>query len=431
MFGLGSRKRNSILQSVKGDGVQEFAHLILVVALLCGSAFFSSSETALFSLSRIEKARLEKTNPKWFRWVMFHLKHPRQVLGAILIGNLFVNTLAASIVTLLAIQWLGHAWVGLVLAIFTCVLILLGEILPKVLAVRNNESIALLNSIPLAIFSVCVSPILKIIRWVSDGIVSKISRDKSGAAEGFSEEELQALVKIGEEEGILDREERRMIQKIFDFGERQVKEIMTPRVKVQGFDVEEPVATHLDLIREHHFTRFLVYQASLDNVLGFVGAQDYVLSDHQDLNLLMKQPLFIPETKRVDDLLAEFRTKKQDFAVCVDEFGGTAGIVTLEDILEEVFGEFYDEYSEVENPIRPFGFQEYLVEAKIPLKQINEELHLNLKSESASTLGGLILEKLGEVPEKGRRLELEGCEVRVLEVLRRRSIQTVVMKVLQ
>lgn len=410
--------------------MNEWMPIVSLAGLLTLSAFFSSSETALFSLSRIEKSRLLKARPRAYRWVAFHLEHPRRVLGTILLGNLFVNTLATAIATLLALKWYGPAGVAPVLGVFTLMLILFGEIFPKILAVRQNESVAIINSIPLAVFSWILTPALRLIRWVSDWILGHMIKDKPISVETISGEELQAMVKVGEEEGILDRQERKMIQKIFEMGARPVREIMTPRVRVYGLDVEDPVEKHFELIRMHHHTRFPVCKGSLDNILGVISVQDYVLSPTRDLAGLIKQPLFVPEAKRVDDLLAEFRSKKIGFAVCVDEFGGTAGIVTLEDILEEVFGEFYDEYAVVENPVRPYGYNEYLVEAKMTLADLNEQFHLKLESEEATTLGGLVLERLGEVPEKGRELALPGCEVRVHEVIRQRYIRSAILKVL-
>ncbi len=403
--------------------------LLSLAGLLALSAFFSSSETALFSLSRIEKSRLQKARPKAYRWIAFHLDHPRKVLGTILLGNLFVNTLATSIATLLALKWFGPAGIAPTLAVFTLLLILFGEIFPKILAVRENELIALINSIPLAVFAWLMTPVLNGVRGVSDWFITRMVKEKSSSSETISGEELQAMVKVGEEEGILDHQERKMIQKIFEMGARPVREIMTPRVRVYGLDVEDSVEKHFELIRQHHHTRFPVCKGSMDNILGVLSVQDYVLSEARDLTGLIKQPIFVPEAKRVDDLLAEFRSKKQDFAVCVDEFGGTAGIVTLEDILEEVFGEFYDEYAVVENPVRPYGYHEYLIEAKMPLSALNEEFHLRLEAEEATTLGGLILERLGAVPEKGKELKLSGCEVRVHEVIRQRYIRSVILRV--
>lgn len=396
--------------------------------LLVLSALFSAAETALFSLSKMERRRLKESHPKLSPWVFFHLEHPRQALAAVLIGNLFVNVLATALVTLLALEFLGRDWSGVLVAAFSVILILFCEIIPKVWAVHKNETLSLAFAVPLRIFSTVIYPVRRVTRWVTDWILKMIIKEKREISESISAEELRALVKIGEEEGLLDRQERHMIQKIFRMGEQHVKDIMTPRVEVRGLDVEDPSSQHLALMKAYHHRHFPVYKGSLDNVLGVISVQDYMLSDKKDLTGLLKQPLFVPETKRIDDLLSELRNQKQTFAVCVDEYGGTAGIVTLEDILEEIFGEFYDEYAQVENPIHAAGPHEYSVEAKIPLAAFNEHFSLELEAREASTLGGFILERLGTVPKKGDVLKLPECEIRVQEVLRQRSIRSVLVK---
>lgn len=404
-------------------------HFLVIIILMLLSIFFSAIETALFSLSRIDRNRIQKYHSSLAKWVLYHLKHPRQALSTIVIGNLIVNVLATTIVTLWADEIWGVQGISLALAVFSVILILFGEMIPKIVAVRRNESISLAGAFPLFLISWVLFPIWKVTRLASDWILGKIMKERPESIETISEDELKAMVKVGEEEGILDREERRMIQKIFDLGEHPVREIMTPRVQVLGLDMEDSVEKHLQVIRSHHHTQLPVYKGTIDNIQGVIFAQEYVLNRSVDITTLLSQPLFVPQTKRIDDLLGEFRSKKQNFAVCVDEFGGTAGIVTLEDILEEVFGEFYDEYAKVENPIRPYGYHEYLVEAKIPLSELNEKLGLQLEAKEASTLGGFILEQLEEVPEKGSALQVGGCEIRIQEVIRQRYIRSVLVKV--
>ncbi|MSR77559.1 MAG: HlyC/CorC family transporter [Candidatus Omnitrophica bacterium] len=396
--------------------------------LLLLAAFFAAIETALFSLSRIDRNRLQKNHPRWAPWVLRHLEHPRQALTSILIGTLFVQILSTSIVTLMAVEIFGSGGIGPLLTLFTLVFIIFGEILPKIVAVRNNELVSLWLSIPLTIFSFLIFPLRKLTRLISDRILSHLIKEKIESIETISEDELKALVKVGEEEGILDRQERHMIQKIFDLGERQVRDIMTPRIDVRGIDIEDSVEKHLQLIKQHHHTEFPVCKGSLDNILGVISVQDYVLSETKEALSMLRQPLFVPEIKRIDDVLAEFRNQKHHFAVCVDEYGGTSGIVTLEDILEEVFGEFYDEYEKVENPIRPYGFHEFLVEAKIPISEFNEKLNLHLEAKEATTLGGYILEHLEEVPEKGKNIHLPECSIRIHEVIRQRRILSVIVR---
>jgi len=345
---------------------------------------------------------------------------------------MFVNILASSIATLIALEYFGVGGVSAVLAVFTVLLILVGEILPKVIAVRINETFSLVTAVPLRLFSILFFPLRIVAQKITDQVLSWIpSKKKFESVEQISQEDLKALIKIGEREGVLDGEERHMMQKLFELGERPVKDIMTPRVDLKVLDFEDSREEHIEIIRKYHKTRFPVYQESRDNILGVVSAQEYVLHPELKTEELIKQPLFIPETKRIDDLLAEFRTKNEDFAICVDEYGGTAGVVTMEDILEEIFGEFYDEYAEVENPIRPYGPKEYLVEAKIPLSEFNEYFRCNLKAEEASTLGGFIFERLGEIPAPGKVVGLKNIEIRIHQVIRKRRLHRVVVKVIE
>ncbi len=398
---------------------------LLVLFILSG--FFSGSETALFSLSKLDKRRLAEKYPRMTHWVNQQIEHPRRTLLTILIGNHGVNTLATAVATLMTLEFLGKQWLSAALSLFTLFLILFCEIFPKIIAVRKNIFISVLIAPPLRIFSIILYPVRRVLRLATDWILKVIIPDKREHPDKISEEELKTLVKIGEEEGVLDRDERRMLQKLLMLGERPVKDIMTPRIDLAALNIADPAAKHIEMFRRYHFSQFPVYQNTTDNILGVVAVQDYMLSADQNLQALLKQPLFVPETKRIDDLLSDFLKKDQSHAVCVDEYGGTAGIVTLEDILEEIFGEFYDEYAKPENPVRPYGRNEHLVEAKISLADFNEYFSTHLESEESATLAGFILEKMGEVPEKGKLLDLRECEFRINDVIRNR-IKSVIVR---
>lgn len=402
-------------------------HSILLLGLFIFSAFFSASETAIFSLSQIERRRLIERHPHLSYWVVYHLDHPRRILITILIGNLLVNTLSAAIAALIGMKLWGVHSLGFVMVMYTLILIIFSEIIPKVLAVQKNEWIAMLCSFPLHLLAILIYPIRILTRWVTDRILSFLIHEKKDHLDEISPDELKALVKIGEEEGVLDSQERHMIQKLFELGERPVKAIMTPRIDLIGLNIEDSMDKHTEVMKGSHFSHLPVYQGSLDHIIGVISAQDYVLNLPADIRSFMFMPFFVPVSKRIDDLLEEFRKKNQSYAICVDEYGGTAGIVTLEDILEEIFGEYYDEYAKVEQPIRSLGKREFIVEAKLPLSEFNEFFSTRLKSHEATTLGGFILEKLGEVPEKGKQLEVEGLEIRIHDVIRQR-IRSVIVR---
>ena len=404
-------------------------HLIVLGLLFVFSFFFSASETALFSLSKLDKRKLKEQHPHFSKLIFEHLQSPRKTLGTVLIGNLAVNSLATATVTLVALELFGNARLGMIMTAFTAFLIIFCEMFPKILAVRSRVKMALWVSLPLKFFAALFAPFRILMRFATDRILSFLVHEKIDQSDMISEKELKVLVKIGEEEGVLGGQERHMIQKLLALGERPVKDIMTPRTDVIGLDIEEPSEKHEGLIRKFHFTRLPIFQGSLDHILGVVDSQNYLLQEPRpDVKQVMQEPLFIPESKRIDDLLETFRRKNERFAVCVDEFGGTAGVVTQEDILEEIFGEFYDEYAKVENPIRRLGEDLYLVEGKVSLSEFNVFFSARLEVEDATTLGGYLFEKMGIVPVKGAVLNTEHFDFVVQDMVRQRIHQIMVRR---
>ncbi len=404
-------------------------HLVILGVLFLFSFFFSAAETALFSLSKLDKRKLKEQYPHLSKWIFEQLQAPRKTLGTVLMGNLAVNSLATATVTLVVLKLFGDARLGMIMAAFTIFLIVFCEMLPKILAVRSRVKMALLVSLPLKFFAVLFAPFRVLMRFVTDRILSFLVHEKIDQSDMISEKELKVLVKIGEEEGVLGGQERHMIQKLLELGERPVKDIMTPRTDLVGLDIEEPSQKHEELIRKFHFTRLPVFQGSLDHILGVVESQNYLLQEPlPDVKQVMAMPLFVPESKRIDDLLETFRSKNERFAVCVDEFGGTAGVVTQEDILEEIFGEFYDEYSKIENPIRRLGEDLYLVEGKVSLAEFNDSFSAHLVAEEAATLGGYLFEKMGVVPVKGAVLNTEQFDFVIQDMIRQRIHQVTVRR---
>lgn len=403
-----------------------FFHLFLLGLLLLLAAFFAGTETALFSLTRIERRRLSERHPHLGKIVDDLLTHPRRAIVTLLIGNNIVHISASAIVTLMALEFLGPRGVALVIAGFTVLLIFFGEVLPKIFAVRNNEPLALATSPFLEIISAILLPLRWLVQWASDGVLGFLVPGKKESPQLISAQELKLLVKIGEEEGILDREERRMIQKIFELGERPVRSIMTPRTDLAALRLADPWEKQVEAMQQFHFSYFPVYQESLDQIAGVISTQEVILSCERDLAKFLKPVIYVPELKRIDELLRDFQKTGDRFAVCVDEFGGTAGVVTLEDILEEIFGEFYDEYATPEQPIRELGMGEYLVDAKIHLSQFNEFFRTRLRAEEVETLSGFILQKMGRVPRKNDVLELPNFAFRIHDMARQRIVKVIV-----
>ena len=408
--------------------IEFLSHATVLMILLALSAFFSGSESALFSLSQIERRRIAQKHPVISKTVETLLTTPRRTLITILIGNMLVNTMAVVVVTLAAIQTFGERGVSATICVFTVILVIASEITPKVFAVRNNVLFAELTAVILNAFAILLFPIRYIVRRVSDFVLSLLVRDMKGQSDLMSENELKALVKIGEEEGVIRKEEEKMIRRLIDLGKRPVRQIMTPRPDLIAFDIQDGREKLVALIKKSHFTYVPVYDGALDNLLGVIPTHDFMLDAQNRLRELIVTPDFVPETKLIDELLEEFRAKGKGFAVCVDEYGSTAGLVTMEDILEEIFGEFYDEYSKEESAIKRLGHDEFLALGKISLHDVNEALGLSLSSESSETLSGWILEELGRIPKLNESFTYEGTHFQVAEVSKHRIQKVMIRK---
>lgn len=405
-----------------------FHTLILLIVLLILSAFFSGSEAALFSLSKLEKRRLQTQHPVIWKTVTKLLDRPRRTLITILIGNMVVNTAASALVTLVAVRTFGPESVGWVIAAFTLILVMTGELTPKVLTVRYNERFTLISAIPIDLLARVLLPARWLVRRIADRFLSFLIHEKRKDQDLVSETELKALVRIGEEEGALRAEEGKMIERLIGLGSRMVREIMTPRPDLVAFDIQEGRDKFIQLIQQFHFSYLPVYEKSLDHLLGVISTQEVMLDTQNRLRELIVPPDYVPETKLADELLQEFQTQGKHFAICVDEYGAVAGVVTLEDILEEVFGEFYDEYASVDPLIQSLGGGRFIVHGKTPLHQLNEALRVSLESQTSETLNGWLLERMGRIPKPEEHIHFEHLEFRIRETHRQRILKVEILK---
>lgn len=402
---------------------QVIGQFLLLFFLLILSAFFSGAEAAIFSLSKLEKRRLQTQHPSIWETISRLLEKPRRTLITILIGNMVVNTMASALATMLAVRWFGDVGVAWTICIFSFILVMVGELTPKIFAVRHDEWFSRMSARPLDILARVLFPIRWLVRRVADLFLSFLVKDQGKEVDLMSENELKALVRIGEEEGALKAEEGQMIQRLFGLGERIAREIMTPRTDLVAFDIEQGRDKLIELVRKSHFSYLPVYEKSLDNLLGVISTQEFVLDTQNRFRELIVPSEYVPETKHVDELLEDFRSQGRKFAICVDEYGSVSGLITLEDILEEVFGEFYDEYSKEETLIKALGHDRFLVHAKIGLHELGQELEIHLKSETSETLNGWLLEQMGRIPKLNESYRFESFEFIIREVFRRRIIK--------
>jgi len=411
------------------DDAQLWAEVIIFLILLFLSAFFSGSEAAFFSLSRADLENLRKKSGE--RGTFFKLlEHPKRLLITILTGNTIVNIAAASLsavmVRELCVRTHFPQGVGLILqiAVVSFLILLFGEITPKYIALKNASEISQRVSAPIRAFQLVVMPVVALFSSITNLVSTVLGIATKRLF--ISEDEIKTLVEVGQEHGDLEAEEKEMITSIFEFGETAIHEVMVPRIDMVAVEEGTPIEEVVSLIREQGHSRIPVYRERIDNIIGILYAKDLLahMGRHEDESLaaLVRDALFVPESKKIDEMLREFQREKVHMAIVVDEYGGTAGLVTMEDILEEIVGEIQDEY-DTELPLwqkSPDGTIE--VEAKISLDELNEIMGEEAfpTSEDYETLGGLIFQSTGNVPEPGVTLEYGNYILVVKDVSNRR-----------
>jgi CBS domain containing-hemolysin-like protein len=387
---------------------KDLAFLLLFLLSLALCAFFAASETALVSLSRLDLQRLREKGDRRGAIIRELKSHTSRLLATILIGqNLFVSA-ASALATLLATAWLGEVYgVPAAILLSTVIFFVFAEMTPKAIAAASPVSIARVVAVPMAWTMRLLSPIVKVL----GGLASRILRlfGISETAKALTEDEMKSLFNLGADEGVIHGEERRLLHKVLEFGDKTVRDIMVPRTKV----VALPETARFDDVRlvlhEHKLSRLPVYRGSLDNVVGILHAKDlFDLSDEEErsfsLDRYLDPPFLVPEFKRAEDLFREMRRRRTHMAVVVDEHGGTAGIATIEDAIEELLGPIQDEFDEEETPgFVAAGERTYLLEGSFRLDDIEEQFGLSFPRDQAETIAGHLMLRFGRIPRKGER----------------------------
>lgn len=390
--------------------------LACLVCLLAVSAFFSSSETALFSLDPHEVERVGTRNPRAGQLVRRLLSRPTQLLSTILIGNTIVNVVA-SVVAFAALEQLFPRF-GEVIAIplMTVLLLILGEITPKRIAMRYPVQMSAAYAATLAALNTILAPA----RALLDAVTNWIDEYVEHAPLPLTDDEFRTAVSISEEEGVLDEEERTMVDGIIRLEDIQASDVMTPRVDIVGLDLDESAAKYLDIAR-HAKVHFLpIYRRTRDDVEGFLDVLKYLLSPSHNLDECRVPVSYIPETASLDTLLTKFQREGLRVAIVADEYGGTAGLITLGDIIEEIVEDVENEYRVDHSTIAPLGADRWLIEASTSLEEINYELDLELEAEGADRISGWVIAQAEEIPKPGQIVEAQKCRVRVQRVRKNR-----------
>ncbi|HNQ35151.1 MAG TPA: hemolysin family protein [bacterium] len=411
-----------------------FAIIVLVILLLF-SAYFSAAETALTSLGKLKvKALIEKEGRR-AEVLNLWLKEPSRYLTTILVANNIVNIVAASLSTYLAIENVPEQYdtlaTGIATFCITLLILVMGEIVPKTFARQNSDRLALFFFPSMLSITYLIHPVVQFFVSFSDKIIRLLGGHLAPQATHISTEELQTLIDIGEEEGALAAEEREMLTSVIEFRETEVSEVMTPRVTISALPEDASIGDALALMVKDKHSRLPIYRDSMDEIVGVVDSRQvlgYISEGERNLLVrqVMRPPFFVPEMMRVSELLKEFKRRKLHLAIVIDEYGGTAGLVTLEDLLEEIVGEIQDEYEVESSEYQTLAENTYLANAKMEIEKANQLLKLDIEDDdTAETLAGFVLNRLGHIPQKGEQVRyhnflftVEQADERTVNLLR-------------
>ena len=340
------------------------------------------------------------------------------LLSSILVGNNIVNIAATSVSTSLFINIFGDGGVAIATAVMTVLVLVFGEITPKTIAANSPEKVAVVVSKPISIIMKITKPIVWVFNLLT-GIIFKIMGiDNDGVKPFITEEELKAMVNVSHEEGVLEMEEREIINNVFQFGDMQAKEAMIQRLDMVAIDIEDSYDEIIELFKSEKLSRLPVYQESIDDIVGILNIKDIIfLSDEEienfDIKDYVREAFFTYEFKKITQLLEEMKKEKTQMAIVVDEYGGTAGLLTIEDLVEVIVGDIDDEYDEEEEEIVKINDNEYLVEGSTKISDVNEQLGINLESEEFDSIGGFIIGYLKRIPEENEIIEVEDVKFKV------------------
>ncbi len=403
---------------------------VTIVLMILLSAFFSSAETAMTTVNRIRIQALMEQGDKRAIILDKVISNSSKMLSTILIGNNIVNISASSLVTTLTIQVLGNVYVGAATGALTLIILLFGEITPKTLASLHAEKIALSYAKIIYFLTIILTPVVFIVGKLGNGVMYLLRVDPNAKANPMTEHELRTLVNVSQEDGVIEREEKQMIYNVFDFGDSTAKDVMIPRIDMTFVDINATYNELMEIFREDMHTRFPVYEENTDNIIGIINIKDLILyPKNQEFSIqnILREPYFTYEYKRTADLMVEMRKASVNLAIVLDEYGSTAGLVTLEDLLEEIVGEIRDEYDEDEEEdlkeIQPG--KEYIALGSAKLDDINEALSIHLESEDYDSVGGYIIEQLDSLPSQGQSVTLENGIRLVVDELDKNRIEAV------
>jgi CBS domain containing-hemolysin-like protein len=383
--------------------------ILLLVLLVVICAFFSGSEIAFVTGNKLKIEIKARKNSFAAQSALYFTNNPQNFFSIILIGNSIVSISFASLSALFLARFFGFNEIT-ILGISTFILLIFGELLPKYLSSEIPDRIVFISAVPIRIFSFILYPFVKATSWISSLFTQSTSLSSWSANYLFDKEDMESLVKESHEAGEVNKKESDIISRILDVGDQRVYEAMRPRTDVVGIDIDSTIEDVLNIFTESGYSKYPVYEGSLDNIKGVIFAHD-LFKFPKDLQSIIREIIFVPETKRSFDMLNEFLKKRVSIAAVIDEFGGTAGIVTMEDIIEELFGEIKDEYDIDEEIFRKISADTYLISGKVEVDLINEKYKLNIPYGDYETLGGYITSRLGRIPVQGEKVNIDNFNI--------------------
>lgn len=404
--------------------------LVILGVLILLSAFFSSSETALSAVSRAKLRALEEEGKRHAKTLSKVLENYDRMLSTILIGNNIVNLSASALATSLTIRLWGNVYVSVATGVLTMLVLVFGEIVPKTAARHNFERMALSFALPIRFLMIVLFPIVFVVDHIA-GAVLKIFRINREAEVTITESELRSYVDVSHEDGVIESDERTIINNVFDFSDSVAKDIMIPRIDMSSIPDDATYREVMKVFRETMYTRLPVYHEDKENVVGFINIKDLIrLKDNSAFSVskFIREGYYTYEYKKTNDLMLEMRAASKNLAFVNDEYGATVGMITLEDLLEEIVGEIRDEYDQDEEKQIQEVEDGYLIEARMKLEDVNDALGTKFESEDYDSIGGLILDSLDRIPEDGETVTLEDNTILTVKGIKNNRIVSVFVK---
>jgi len=394
----------------------------LIVLLLTLSGLFSGSEASLFSLNPLQLKQLEEKDQVRYKMLARLLERPRQLIVSILIGNEMVNLAASALAASIVITVLGDRGKWWAVVIMTPILIIVGEITPKVIAIKNSLRFSTIIAQPIALFIRIIGPLRWFFKFISEAIINLLGSKKVAQGNIIKEDVVRTLVDVGEKNGVLEATERELIHKVFDFGDKPVYQIMTPRADIFSLSWDLGLDEVVAQVKQSRRSRIPIYRDNPDNIVGILYTKDllgtFLFRDHpqKDWHELLREPYFIPWSKKGLALFKDFQKKKVHMAIVVDEYGGIAGLITMEDLLEELFGEIGEEPEPKESLFEGVSPDRYRVSSRLLIKEFNKLLGTRLPDDQQDTIGGFVFSLFGRLPQEGERIDYQDLSFEIEEV---------------